>query len=386
VKYVPLIWAGLWRKPLRTLLTSLAVMMAFLLLGAIGSIDAGFRHVRGTSRMDRLFVDPKFGGMFTGSANLPITYMDQVEKLAGVTKVAPNSSLFGFYQNQKNPLGIAGTDERFFKVRPELNATPEQIRTWQATANGLMVTVGIAKRYGWKVGDRIPVQGSVARKDGDKFWNFEITAIIEDTSQAPGMSTYAIMNYAFIDESRVTDKGTLSRILFLVADPDDAGRIGKSIDALFANSTVPTRTQTEHASTESNLQLLGDLNFFVDAVAGAVLFMMLFLTANTMTQSVRERVTEFAVLRTIGFSIGSVTAMIGGEALGQCLPAAVAGLALGMLAVDRFRPANLPQATHTPWAMIATALAAAIVIAVLSSLLPIWRLRRKPIVDALADR
>jgi putative ABC transport system permease protein len=235
MKYLPLVLAGLWRKPARTIFTFLSVVVAFILFGILSAIDGGMAHQLEAARLDRLLVDTKFG------TQLPLAYLDQVARILGVTVVAPRQILVGYYQDPKTPFGIIMTDRRFFSVRPELNATKEQIDTLLKTRSGALVTVFSAKRFGWKVGQQVPIISNTPRRDGGHTWTFNIIGIIDDTDR-PGKARYFISNYDYMDQERVTEKGTVDRILVRIKDPARATQIGRAIDRLFANSAAPTRT------------------------------------------------------------------------------------------------------------------------------------------------
>ena len=294
MKYLPLVLAGLLRRPARTIFTFLSIVVAFILFGILSAIEGGLAHQLDAARMDRLIVDTKFG------TQLPLAYLDQIARLDGVTVVAPRQILVGYYQDPKVPFGIIMTDRRFFGVRPELNATREQIDTLLKTRTGALITVFSAKRFGWKVGDKVPVISNTIRRDGTHTWTFDIVGIIDDVDR-PGKSRYFISNYDYMDQERVTNKGTIDRILVRIKDPKRATQTSREIDALFANSAAPTRTISEKSDRQAGgISSIGDVGFFTRAVVSAVLFMLLFLTGNTMMQSVRERIPEFAVLKTLG--------------------------------------------------------------------------------------
>ena len=380
MKYLPLVWAGLWRKPARTIFTLLSVMVAFILFGILSGIDAGFATLLERSRMDRLFTDPRFG------APLPISYAEQIARIPGVTVVAPRWALGGYYQEQTNGMGVLGTDERFFAARPELSVTKEQLETLRRTRTGAIVGVATANKYGWKIGDRIPLQSSMPKQDGSRVWTFDIIALMDDEDN-PGQEARTIVNYTYLDEERVALKGTADRFILRIDDPARATQISRAIDNLFTNSAAPTRTISERSSRESGVNWIGDINFFTDAVLGAVAFMLLFLTGNTMMQSVRERTPEFAVMKTLGFSDSRVLMLVFAESVLLCSFAALAGLAIAKLVIPLVRD-DIPGAgiVQMPWIALLTGLAFALLVAFVSGLLPALRAKRLNIVDALAGR
>ena len=233
MKYIPLVLAGLWRKPARTIFTFLSVMVAFILFGILSGLDSGFDHIVSVSRLDRIFVDPRFGG------REPLSYAEQIARVPGVTVVTPRMGLPGYYLDPKNRMGVIMTDSRFFAARPELTATKAQMAALDADRTGAIISNFLARRYGWKVGDKVPFISSVATSDGSQTWTFDILAIIDD-SDNPGVSGYFIGNYNYLDQRRVKDKGTVDRYLVRIKDPNQATQIGRTIDRMFDNSAAPT--------------------------------------------------------------------------------------------------------------------------------------------------
>jgi putative ABC transport system permease protein len=382
MKYVPLILAGLWRKPARTLFTFLSIVVAFILFGILAAIDGGMARQLNAARLDRLIVDTRYG------TQLPLTYLDRIARIPGVTVVAPRQILVGYYQDPKTPFGVIMTDRRFFDVRPELTATKEQIDRLLRTRAGALISVYSAKRFGWKVGQKVPVISNSIRRDGGHSWTFDIVGIIDDADR-PGKARYFISNYDYMDQERASQKGTVDRILVRIKDPARATQTGRAIDAMFANSAAPTRTGSEKADRQSmSPSAFNDIGFFTRAIVMAVLFMLLFLTGNTMMQSVRERIPEFAVLKTLGFSDRTVLALVLAEAVILCALAAVAGLVVAKLAVPLIGQAmpDLSLWLLMPWSALLTGLGFALAVALVSGLVPALKAKRLSIIAALASR
>jgi putative ABC transport system permease protein len=381
VKYLPLVWSGLWRKPARTLFTVLSIAVAFILFGILSGVDAGFAHALEVSRMDRLFTDSRF------TAPMPLLYADQIASVPGVTVVAPRSGLFGYYQDPKNFVYVLCTDRRFFSLRPEITISGQQLDTLLKTRTGAAVSAEQARKYGWKVGDKIPIQTKTPQADGNPVWTFDIVAIVDDRNY-PGGGGWFIANYSYLDEGRVTEKGTITRFLVRIKDPERGGQIGRQIDRLFANSPVATRTSSERSGAQAGVQYFGDVNFLTNAVLGAVFFMLLFLSGNTLLQSVRERVPEFAVLKALGFSDNKLMVLVVAESALLCLLAAAAGLVVSELIIPIVsRPlADFVLLLQMPWTAMLLGLGLASIVAFLSSLLPAWRVKQLSVVDALAKR
>jgi putative ABC transport system permease protein len=381
LKYLALVWNGLWRRRARTLFTALSITVAFILFGTVSGIDAGFAHTLEVSRLDRLFTDSRFG------APMPLSYAEQIARVPGVSVVAPRSGLVGYFQDPKNPMFVLCADRRFFSLRPEIAISSQQLETLLQTRTGAAVSVEVARKYEWKIGDKVPLQTNTAQADGSKVWVFDIVAIVDDLS-FPGEGGWFIGNYSYLDEGRVADKATISRFLVRISDPGRSTQIGREIDKLFANSAAPTRTTSERSQTQSGLQFIGDVSFLTDAVLGAVFFMLLFLTGNTMMQSIRERIPEFAVLKAIGFSDGAVLSLVIAESVLLCSLAAAAGLLASKLLIP-IVPHTLSDVVpllQMPWTAMLRGFGLALIVALLSGLAPAWRVRQLHVVDALAGR
>ena len=381
MKYFPLVWNGLWRRPVRTIFTVLSIAVAFILFGILAGVDAGFAHTLEASRMDRLFTDSRFG------APMPLSYADQIASVPGVNVVAPRSGLVGYFQDPKNFVYVLCADRRFFALRPEITILPEQIERLLTTRTGAAVSAAQAQKYGWKVGDKVPIQTTTAQTDGNQVWTFDIVAIIDDSSRRGGGGWF-IANYSYLDEGRVIEKGTITRFLVRIRDPERGGQIGRQIDKLFANSAVETRTSSERSGAQSGVKFFGDVNFLTRTVLGAVFFMLLFLTGNTMVQSVRERIPEFGVLKALGFSENTVLSFVMAESVLLCLLAASTGLLASKLIIPI---ASAPLSDFVllrqmPWTAMLLGLGLALIVALLSSLLPALRVKQLSVVDALVKR
>jgi putative ABC transport system permease protein len=381
LKYLPLVWNGLWRKPARTIFTLLSIAVAYILFGILSGIDAGFAHALEVSRLDRLFTDSRFG------APMPSSYADQIASVPGVSVVAPRSGLVGYFQDPKNFVYVLCADRRFFSLRPEITIKHEQIASLLSTRTGAAVSAEQAQKFGWKVGDKVPIQTTTAQADGNQVWTFDIVAIIDDSTRRGGGGWF-IANYSYLDEGRVTDKGTITRFLVRIRDPERGGQIGRQIDKLFANSSVATRTSSERSAAQSGVKFLGDVNFLTRAVLGAVFFMLLFLSGNTMLQSVRERIPEFGVLKALGFSDNTVLSFVVAESVLLCLLAASAGLLASKLIIPIASAllSDFVLLLQMPWKAMLLGLGLAFIVAVLSSLLPAWRVKQLSVVDALVKR
>jgi len=257
----------------------------------------------------------------------------------------------------------------------------------QATRPGALIGRRLANKYGWKVGDKIPVNTTIwTNNDGSNAWAFDIVGIFDPTPQferSPLGAAFWI-NYDYWDEARKFDNHRIHQYIIQIDDPKDAASISAQIDKLSENSPEETRTQTENAALQSQLKQLADINFIANSIVGAVMFTLLFLTANTMMQSVRERIPELAVLKTLGFTGGTVSTFVLIESLMLCLFAAAVGLILSAGAMRIVGSVLGPS--HLSSVVVAAGLVIAVVLAFISGLPPALRAQRLNIVDALAGR
>ena len=381
MKYFPLIWAGLWRKRTRTIFTMLSIVVAFLLFGLLQGINQGFNTVIKDLNVDRLYVSAKTN-MTDG---LPISYANRIKTVPGVRALSQWTYFGGYYQNARNALPAFATEpEGLFKVYREIKVKPEYVEAMKKTRTGVLISESLAKQYHWKIGDRIPVGTSIwTNKEGSNTWYFDVVGTM-DLSPVGGGFPGFYLNHSYFEEASAFGNGVVHYYLVGVDDPKQSTQVAKRIDALFANSSNETRTQTESELAQMQLKQIGDINFIVNAIVGAVLFTLLFLTANTMMQSVRERTSELAVLKTLGFSDTKVLMLVLVEALLLCLFAAFAGLALASTVFPVLKP--IFGDFKMPLIVVSMGAGMALLLAFISGFPPAWRARQLNIVDALAGR
>jgi putative ABC transport system permease protein len=383
MKYFSLVWAGLWRKKTRTIFTMISIVIAFLLFGLLQGINQGFGTALGNLDVDRLYVSARTS-MTDG---MPIAYLSRIRAVPGVRAVSMWAYFGGYFREAKTPIPAFATDAtELFKVYKEIKIKPEYIAAMEKTRTGVLVGAALAAKHGWKVGDRIPIGTSIwTNKSGSNTWEFDVVGTFDASSYGAGFPTF-YLNYSYFDEARSFGTGDVHYYIVSVQDPRQADRISREIDAMFANSTVETRTQTESALAQSQLKQLGDINFIANAIVGAVLFTLLFLTANTMMQSVRERTSELAVLKTLGFSDAKVLMLILVEALMLCLFASVLGIGLAAVVFESPALQKLFGNFSMPIVVASMGLGIAVLLAFISGFPPAWRARQLNIVDALAGR
>jgi putative ABC transport system permease protein len=382
MKYSILIWAGLWRKKARTILTMLSIVVAFLLFGLLQGINQGMSAVFKSLNVDRLYIQSRINR----DEGLPISYLDRIKSVPGVRVVTHWSYFGGFYQNAQNSLPVFAVDAAAqFAVYPKIKIPKEQIDAMVRTRTGAIIGTEIAAKYGWKIGDRIPLGTSIwTRKDGTDTYPVDIVGIMDVSAYNAGSFPAFYVNYDYFDEARAFGNGKILYYIATIDDPRRAAEVSAAIDALFANSGDETETQTEQAFAQAQMKQVGDINVIANSIVAAVLFTLLFLTGNTMMQSVRERIPELAVLRTLGFSSGKVLTLVLLESVALCLFSALAGLLLAQIAFG-FMGAVF-GGLSLPLIVMVAGVAIAILLALISGAPPAFRTTRLNIVDALAGR
>jgi putative ABC transport system permease protein len=387
MKYFPLIWATLWRKKTRTIFTLLSIVIAFLLFGVLETVDYAFAHPSGgATGADKLITTNKY----SITLSLPFADLQQIRSLPGVAAVTWFTWFGGYYQESKNFVFAIPIDaESYFDYhKDEFIIDAGQMKDYLSTRTGALVNVALMKKFGWKVGDKLPLHSTIwtQKKDGSLDWTFDIvgTFDVKDPTQASAQSSTVLFHYELFDEGRSFGKGEVSWFEERITDAAKSAEYAAKIDALFANSSDETKTQPAKDFALTFIKQLGDIGFVVHAILGAVFFTLLFLTGNTMMQSVRERIPELAVLKTLGFGDSKVLGLVIAESLLLCVIAALAGLALSFAALPVIKQ-GLQGVELSPWALL-PGIGVAVLLALIVGLPPALRAGRLNIVDALAGK
>jgi putative ABC transport system permease protein len=302
-----------------------------------------------------------------------------------VQAVSVENDLAGTYQTPTQAVVAVAVvpDEALLRTAPELKVSSAQFKALARTRTGALVSVGLARKYGWKVGDRIPLVTNTLQANGSNTWAFEIVGTFT-YRELLSLSDFVMINNAYLDEARLLGHGTVQHFRVVISDPGQAVTVADAIDRRFANSANETRTESLRELAQSQVQSIGDLNFVIRAVVAAVFGALLFSTSTMMMQSIRERTPELAVLKTLGFTDGAVFLLIAAEAATICIAAAALGLALAALAFP-FAAAVVPGLSM-PRVVVELGLACAVLVAMVSVALPAARAARLQIVVALAGR
>jgi putative ABC transport system permease protein len=381
MKYLPLIWSGIWRKRGRTIFILLQVSVAFALFGVLQGMKTGVELAIAKTRADLLMVFPDA----FGEPPLPRAYLDKIQPIPGVKSVTFADGILGNYQKPDQVVFVLGIDptDLWLTLLPEIFAIlPADLQALRSNRSGVLVTTDIAKKYGWKIGDRIPLTSPTLRRDGTGNWAFDIVGTF--VSHEPGGGSFIVGNYTFVDEARVANKGTVRNFYVVTSDPAQAATVAATIDRTFANAPSETSTATLRENAQQGMQSIGDLNFLIRSVVGAVFAALLFSIATMMMQGIRERTPELGVLKTLGFTDRAVFMLVVAEAVVVCLSGALIGLALAALAFP-YTAKWIPGLTM-PRVVVEVAIVAASLVALVSAALPALRAARLRVVDALADR
>lgn len=379
MKFIPLIWAMLWRKKVRTSLTLLSILIAFLLFGMLQGVNSAFKETIARSNVNRLVVTNKI----SITESLPYAYMQQIEALPGVERVSHESWFGPYYQDPKNFVAAFPVEpEREFPAHPEYQVPKDQLTALENTRDGAIVGAGLAKKYGWKVGDHIPLHSTIWVKaaDGNSDWDFTIVGLYEDPADR-SREDAMFFNYKYFDEARSFAKGTVGWYIVVVKDPSQSAQVAQEIDRHFANSPDETKTQTEKEFQQSFMKQIGDINLIVTYILFAVFFALLFAVGSTVMQAVREQVPELAVLKTLGFSDTRMLVLVLVQSLTLCVVAALLGLGLADLLFPALR--NTLGVVSLPATVIVEGVLMSALLAVATGIVPAWRAKRLVIVEAL---
>jgi putative ABC transport system permease protein len=387
VKYLQLVWSAMFRRKTRTIFTLLSVLAAFLLFGLLDSVRSAFANAAGSvAGVDRLVTVSKIS--FTLS--LPKSLLPRIQALPGVATVTYANWFGGIYQDPKNFFANEAVADNFFDVFPEWQLSAAERTRFHETRTGAVVGASLAKKFNWKLGDKIPLQATIfPQKSGANDWTFDLVGIFRVSNpKQQSQESVLFFNWDYFDEARAFGNGNVGWYLTRVADRNQAQQVAQAIDALSTNSDHETKTQTEQAFNAEFVSQYGDIGLIVGAIMGAVFFTLILLTGNTMAQAVRERIPELAVLKTIGFSNQSVLGLVLAESVLLIVLGGAIGLLLAGVVVDAVRAA---VGEAVPMARVGASiwlrgLGLMVLIGLIVGALPARRGMRLRIVDALAGR
>jgi len=385
VRYLPLLWAGLFRKKTRTTLTLLSIVVAFALFGLLQAVEVAFESGADAADAKRLLTTARYSII----EPLPMAYQRRIEQVPGVVGVAFADWFGAKYQNESNAFPVFAVEPaRYLDMYPEFTVAREHREAFVKTRTGALAGQRLVDRFGWKVGQKLPISSEIHPKtDGSMSWEFDLVGIIDaDDPAVRGNTDMVLINVAYFDEARQSGRGKTGWYIVRIAESGQARAISAGIDALFMNSPDETKTQPEKEFALGFAKQIGDIGALVTRILIAVFFTILILTGNTMAQSIRERIPELAILKTLGFSDLKITALVLAEAVlllvlggGIGMGATVAAMpGLNGATGGRFPPLFVGPDT---W-LLAAAIAGLVALCI--GLPPALRARRLKIVDALS--
>jgi putative ABC transport system permease protein len=376
MKYAHLIFANLRRKKLRTILTIGSFAVALFLFGFLAVIHKAFSGNLDVVGVDRLMVINKVSII----QPLPQSYKAQIERIPGVKLVTAQTWFGGIYQDPKNFFPSFAIDpETQRQVFPELTVPDDQWNRFLGDREGAIVGSKTAKRFGWKIGDRVPIQAPIYGGT----WEFNIDGIYDNKKDGIDLTQFWLHD-KYLEERRTFGKGQIGWYTVSLSDPDSAARVIKAIDTQFANSPFETKSETLAAMTASWVKQAGNVEFLIMAIGGIVFFTLLLVTGNTMALSVRERMGELAVMKAVGFSDRFVLFIVLAESLTVALIGGLLGIALAKLMTLGGDPTGgILFSFVLPFSAVVLGILAALGIGMLAGIIPATNAMRLRVVDAL---
>jgi putative ABC transport system permease protein len=385
MKFFPIVWRNLLRRKFRTIFTIGAVFFAFLLFGVLMAIRSAFGMNIQLAGQERLMVIDKVSIINP----LPASYEGRIKQVPGVTDITHANWFGGYYQDVRNQFATFATDpESWLRVYSKEFEIPEdQKKAFFADRTGAIVGADTAKKYGFKVGQKVPIQGTIYRRPDGGPWEFTIDGIYDSKIKGAD-KTNLLFNYEFLRETIPAQSGFRDKYnwyVLTVDNPDRAPEIAAKIDEMFANSPSETMTNTEKAFVSDWAKQIGDIGKIMMGIVGMAMFTILLVTGNTMAQAIRERTNELAVLKTLGFPDGRILWMVLSESLLIALVGGGAGLVLSYIFItfSGDPTGGLLPAFYFPTPSLIAGAVLVVVLGLASGFLPAWQAQRLRITDAL---
>jgi putative ABC transport system permease protein len=377
MKFLPLLLANLFRKKIRTTLTIGSFFVALLLFALLAALRAGFNQGIDVAGADRLVVIGRTGLI----QPLPLPYLERIRRVPGVKEVAHATWFGGIYQDPKNFFAQFAVDpDQWLAMYPEFRVDEAEWAAFKADRQGVIIGRKLAARFGWKVGDHVPLKAPGYLGGGS--WDFNVRGLYHGTRPQDDETQFWMHHRYMYEKGPEFWKGIVGWYVVRVADPNEAPRVLKAIDEEFANSPSETRTQTESAFAASFVKQMGNIEFLIMVIGSIVFFTLLLVTGNTMAISVRERTNELAVLKAIGYSDRFVLGLV----LAESILIAVVGGGLGLLAGRAITARDLTNGIILMYLPVTAAVAGVFVAlgtGLLAGLLPALSAMRLSVVSAL---
>jgi putative ABC transport system permease protein len=383
MKYLPLVLRNLLRRKVRTIFTTLSIFIAFVLFGVLMAIRAAFTLGVEVAGADRLMTIHKVSIIQL----LPKSYMERIRSVDGVTDVTHANWFGAYYQEPSNFIANMAVDpESWMRMYPEFIVPEDQKKKWIEDRTGAVVGIDTAKKFNWKVGDRVPLISPIYRKPDGSPWEFTIDGIYDSPIKGTDKTQF-FFHWDFINETFRNMAGIANQVgwyVIRVKDPAASDQLAKRIDTMFANSPAETKTATEKAFVSDFANQIGDIGNIMMAIAAIVMFFILFVAGNAMAQSIRERTNELAVLKTLGFGEGRILALVLVESVVVAIIGGGLGLLVAWLLIARGDPTNgMLPAFYFPVRDLIAGVALVLGLGFGTGILPALQARRLKIVDAL---
>ena len=378
-----LVRKNLFRRKLRAALMIVSILIAFMIFGVLAGFYRAFTAGEDRAAADRLITVNKIN--FTQP--MPIAYFNRVRAVNGVRQVTFANWFGGYYQDPKNFLmTLAVEPATYFDVyRSELDIPPEQLQAFIRDRSSAVIGESLARKWGWKVGDRVPVASNIfTQRSGGHTWDFTIAGIVKGKTEQVD-TNFFLLQYAYFDETRSFGKDTIGWLILQTNSPENNDRVAKTIDAMFANSTAETSTDTEKAFGKAFAAQFGNIALIVFLVVGAAFVTILMIVGNTMALSIRERTREIGVLKTLGFSGARILRMVLGESVLLALLGGLPGLAIAALITLALRNslANIAPAFAVSPDIALEGLALMVALGLITGMIPALNAMRLKIATAL---
>jgi len=380
MRFLHLIWGNLTRKKLRTALTLLSVLVAFVLFGFLSAIKQALVGGVELAGADRLIVRHKVSIIQL----LPVAYQARMERIPGVAAAAHQTWFGGIYQDPRNFfMQCPVVPDQFMAMFPEFRLPSAQMQAWLATRTGAIVGRKTAERFHWKVGDRIPIMSPIWMR---RTWEFDLVGIFDGRDKGTD-TTGMFFRYDYFDEVRKTQnwgQGLVGWYTIRVKDPAQAADTARRVDEEFANSPAETKTEPEGAFVQAWANQVGNIALIVAGILGAVFFTILLVTGSTMSQAVRERIGELGVLKAIGFTNGQILGLVLAESCLLTVLGGGLGLGLAWLIIARGDPTGglLPM-FFLPGRDLLLGLGLSLALGLVTGILPARQATRLRVADAL---
>lgn len=381
LKYLPLLWSNLWRRPLRTVFTWLSIFIAFLLFGILTAVRTAFDSGIDVAGADRLVTMHKTSFIQL----LPVSYRNRMAALDGVDSVASATWFGAYYQEKKNFFANFAVNPEYLDIYPEMELESAELAAFKADRSAALIGRVLADRFGWQAGDKIPLISPIwPNKTSGDSWDFTVAGIFEAGKK--GFDTSGmVFHEKYLEEGRAYGEGMVGWYILKVKNPDQSEQISRAVDALFENSPAETKTASEKQFMADFAKQIGDIGAIFTAIVTVVFFSLLLVAGNTMAQAVRERTSDLAVMNVFGFSRRSVAFLVVAESLLLALFAGGTGLltAYAIVNIGGDPTGGLLPAFFLPTRDIVIGFVLVVVMGLAAGTLPALQAMRLSNIDAL---